>query len=87
MGLVGCPAASLAAFSLSRASCPFFAAQYAESAKGNEATVYEEYAAKVFAHQYGTEAEQKLIAEFVKDNIPGFPIEEYTKQMKALDEL
>ena len=60
---------------------------YAESAKGNEATVYEEYAAKVFAHQYGTEAEQKLIAEFVKDNIPGFPIEEYTKQMKALDEL
>lgn len=60
---------------------------YAESAKGNEATVYEEYAAKVFAHQYGTEAEQKLIAEFIKDNIPGFPIEEYTKQMKALDEL
>lgn len=60
---------------------------YAESAKGNEATVYEEYAAKVFAHQYGTEAEQKLIAEFIKDNISGFPIEEYTKQMKALDEL
>ena len=50
-------------------------------------TVYEEYTAKVFAHQYGTEAEQKLIAEFVKDNIPGFPIEEYTKQMKELDKL
>lgn len=50
-------------------------------------TVYEEYAAKVFAHTYGTEAEQKLIAKFVKDNIPGFPIEEYTKQMKELDEL
>lgn len=48
---------------------------------------YEEYAAKVFAHQYGTEAEQKLIAEFVRDNIPNFPVEEYTKQMKALDEL
>lgn len=60
---------------------------YVKPAKGNEATVYEEYAAKVFAHQYGTEAEQKLIAEFVKDNIPNFPIEEYTKQMKALDEL
>ena len=50
-------------------------------------TVYEEYAAKVFAHQYGTEAEQKLIAKFVKDNIPDFPIEEYTKQMKELDKL
>ena len=50
-------------------------------------TVYEEYAAKVFAHQYGTEAEQNLIAKFVKDNIPGFPIEEYTKQMKELDKL
>lgn len=60
---------------------------YVESTKGNEATIYEEYAAKLFAHQYGTEAEQKLIAEFVEDNIPGFPIEEYTKQMKALDEL
>ena len=31
VGLVGCPAASLAAFSLSRASCPFFAAQYSRS--------------------------------------------------------
>lgn len=50
-------------------------------------TVYEEYAAKVFGHRYGTEAEQKLIAKFVKDNIPGFPIEEYTKQMKELDKL
>lgn len=60
---------------------------YVKPAKGNEATVYEEYAAKVFAHQYGTEAEQKLIAKFVEDNIPGFPIEEHTKQMKALDEL
>ena len=59
---------------------------YANSYK-DPAARYEEYAAKVFAHQYGTEAEQKLIAEFVKDNIPGFPIEEYTKQMKALDEL
>ena len=48
---------------------------------------YEEYAAKLFAHQYGTEAEQKLVAEFIRDNIPNFPIEEYTKQMKALDEL
>ena len=59
---------------------------YANSYK-DPAARYEEYAAKVFAHQYGTEAEQKLIAEFVRDNIPGFPIEEYTKQMKALDEL
>lgn len=50
-------------------------------------TVYEEYAAKVFAHQYGTETEQQLIAKFVKDNIPDFPIEEYTKQMKELDKL
>ena len=31
VGLVGCPAASLTAFSLSRASCPFFAAQYSRS--------------------------------------------------------
>ena len=57
------------------------------SAKTKSLTPYEEYAAKVFAHQYGTEAEQKLVAEFICDNIPGFPIEEYTKQMKALDEL
>lgn len=60
---------------------------YVEHYKGREDVIYEEYAAKVFAHQYGTEAEQKLVAEFVKDNIPDFPIEEYTKQMKALDEL
>lgn len=60
---------------------------YVEHYKGREDVIYEEYAAKLFAHQYGTEAEQKLITEFVKDNIPGFPIEEYTKQMKALDEL
>lgn len=59
----------------------FYASHYSED------TVHEEYAAKVFAHQYGTEAEQKLIAKFVKDNIPDFPIEEYTKQMKELDKL
>lgn len=53
----------------------------------SEDIVYEEYAAKVFAHQYGTEAEQQLIAKFVKDNIPDFPIEEYTKQMNELDKL
>lgn len=58
-----------------------------ESKLVSKTAVYEEYAAKIFAHQGGTEAEQKLIAEFVEDNIPGFPIEEYTKQMKALDEL
>lgn len=59
---------------------------YANSYK-DPAARYEEYAAKLFAHQYGTEAEQKLVAEFIRDNIPNFPIEEYTKQMKALDEL
>ena len=49
--------------------------------------VYEEYAAKLFAHQYGNTEEQKSVLKFVRDNIPNFPIEEYTRQMKALDEL
>ena len=46
-------------------------------------TVYEEYAAKVFAHQYGTEAEQKAIEKFVSGNAPDFPLAEYVKEIMS----
>ena len=60
---------------------------YVKAAKGDENVVCEEYASKVLAHQYGTEAEQKAIEKFVEDNAPDFPVAAYIRKVKALDEL
>lgn len=60
---------------------------YVKAAKGDEYIICEEYAAKVLAHQYGTEAEQKAIEKFVEDNAPDFPVAEYIRKVRTLDEL
>lgn len=60
---------------------------YVKAAKGDENVVCEEYASKVLAHQYGTEAEQKAVEKFVEDNAPDFPMAEYIRKIKTLDEL
>ena len=60
---------------------------YVKAAKGDEYVICEEYASKVLAHQYGTEAEQKAIEKFVSDNAPDFPAAEYIVKIKTLDDL
>lgn len=60
---------------------------YVKAAKGDENVVCEEYASKVLAHQYGTEAEQKAIEKFVEDNAPDFPVAAYIRKVRALDKL
>lgn len=60
---------------------------YVKAAKGDEYVICEEYASKVLAHQYGTEAEQKAIEKFVEDNAPDFPAAAYIRKVRELDKL